>query len=105
MTPDFRLPIRRALSAPCRTDLLGKFTAGAGDKKPTEGASRTLLGRIMRVKANISLGFYPNASDLAADLAVCTKTIYRDVAFLKTEFGVPIQWDAVRNGFCLKEAQ
>ena len=42
---------------------------------------------------------YPNGSTFAAKWKVLTKTIQRDIEFLKDRMGAPIEYDALKRGF------
>lgn len=53
----------------------------------------------MRIHTVLQGGKFPNASRLAADLEVCAKTIHRDIDFMRDRMGLPIEFDAVRNGY------
>jgi len=53
----------------------------------------------MRIHAAIQSGGHPNATKLAAELEVTTKTIQRDLDFMRDRMELPIAWDARRNGY------
>lgn len=53
----------------------------------------------MRIHAALQAGGFPNASRLAADLEVCAKTIHRDLEFMRDRMGLPLEFDAGRNGY------
>lgn len=53
----------------------------------------------MRIHEAIKTGRHPNASALGATLEVCTKTIRRDIEFLRDRMGLPISFDPARNGY------
>lgn len=57
----------------------------------------------MRIHATLRKGGHPNASRLAAELEVSTKTVHRDLEFMRDRLGLPIQFDAVRNGYAYTE--
>ena len=44
-------------------------------------------------------GGYPNATRLAAELEVSTKSIHRDLEFMRDRLDLPIEFDRVRNGY------
>lgn len=72
-------------------------------KRPAAGrdlpAFRPPLERMMRIHAALQAGRHPNASRLAADLEVSSKTIHRDLEFMRDRMGLPLEFDPVRNGY------
>lgn len=54
---------------------------------------------MQRIHQALHAGGCPNANTLAADLEVTTKTIYRDVEFMRDRLGLPIAFDKLRNGY------
>ena len=74
--------------------------------------SKKQLMRLVRLVAQLKENRYPNCESFAAamrqadlaenlNLACSAKTIYRDIQTLKTDFGAPIKFDSVRNGYYL----
>lgn len=61
--------------------------------------SRPPLERMMRIHTAIGSGRHPNASSLARDFEVSTKTIQRDIDFMRDRMGLPIDYDPQRFGF------
>jgi predicted DNA-binding transcriptional regulator YafY len=61
--------------------------------------SRPPLERMMRIHASLQKGGFPNATRLAQDLEVATKTVHRDLEFMRDRMGLPIEFDASRNGY------
>ena len=47
----------------------------------------------------IQSGNYPNATTLALELEVCTKSIHRDVEFMRDRLGLPLEYDGQRYGY------
>lgn len=60
---------------------------------------RPPLDRMLRIHSALQSGRQPNASELAAEIEVSTKTIHRDIAFMRDRMGLPIGFDPVRNGY------
>jgi predicted DNA-binding transcriptional regulator YafY len=54
---------------------------------------------MMRLHARLQEDSYPNCRTMAAELEVSPKTIQRDVDFMRDQMGMPIEYDALRNGF------
>lgn len=54
---------------------------------------------MQRIHQALHAGGCPNANTLAADLEVTTKTIYRDIEFMRDRLGLPIEFDKLRNGY------
>ncbi len=53
----------------------------------------------MRIHQAIQSGHFPNASKLAAEIEVATKTIHRDIEFMRDRLNLPIEYNAGRNGY------
>jgi proteasome accessory factor B len=66
-----------------------------------EGAfkDRPLWRRLQAIHHEIKEGRLPNASSLATSLAVSSKTIQRDLDYLRDELAAPIEFDRQRNGY------
>jgi proteasome accessory factor B len=62
-------------------------------------ATRPPLLRMVRIHDLLSAGRYPNCSHLAREFEVSTKTIQRDVDFMRDQLMLPIDYDRVRHGF------
>lgn len=62
-------------------------------------ASRPPLERMMRIHQAIQSGKKPNAKRLAAELEVSSKSVHRDLEFMRDRMGLPIEYDAVKRGF------
>jgi len=61
--------------------------------------SRLPLRRMMRIHQAIQSGKFPNASDFAKELEVSIKSIHRDLAFMRDDLGLPLDYDKTRFGF------
>ncbi len=53
----------------------------------------------MRIHQALRSGGFPNATTLARELEVCTKSINRDLAFMRDRLKLPIEYDSTRFGF------
>ena len=53
----------------------------------------------MRMHQLIKSGKYPNCSKLAREFEVVTRTIKRDIDFMKDRLELPIEYDSRRYGF------
>ena len=58
---------------------------------------------MLRIHQALSSGKFPNASTLAPEIEVATKTIYRDIEFMRDRLNLPIQFDSGRNGYFYTE--
>jgi predicted DNA-binding transcriptional regulator YafY len=65
-----------------------------------QARSRPPLERMLRIHQAIQSGTYPNATRLAAELEVSTKSIYRDIEFMRDRLDLPVEFEGARNGFC-----
>lgn len=57
----------------------------------------------MRIHQVLLDGKYPNASKLSRQIEVCTKTIHRDLEFMRDRLGLPIEYDPQRFGYFYTE--
>lgn len=53
----------------------------------------------MLIHEQISKGGYPNCSSLAKEIEVCTRTVKRDLDFMKYRLEMPIEYEPQRYGF------
>ena len=53
----------------------------------------------MEIHESVNRGNYPNASTLACKMEVSTKTIHRDIQFMRDRWDLPIEFDPAYNGF------
>lgn len=67
--------------------------------QPATLHSRPPLERMLRIHQAIQSGSLPNASKLAAELEVSTKSIHRDIEFMRDRLDLPIEYDGSRHGF------
>ena len=61
--------------------------------------SRPPLERMLRIHQALQSGGYPNATALALELEVSTKSIYRDLEFMRDRLDLPLEFDTRRNGY------
>ena len=66
---------------------------------PPDRKSRPPLERMLRIHQALQTGDYPNASKLGREFEVSTKSIYRDIDFMRDRLQLPLAYDASRNGF------
>src|SRR4051794_29950597 len=67
------------------------------------GFSRPPLERMMRIHGQLKAGDFPNCRKIADELEVSTKTIQRDIDFMRDRLGLPIEYDPLRFGFYYTE--
>src|SRR5688572_14993729 len=65
--------------------------------------TRPPLERMMRIHQEIAKGTYPNASTLGRQLEVSTKSIQRDLEFMRDRLNLPLEYDRSRFGFYYTE--
>ena len=74
--------------------------------------SKKQLQRLIRLVVQLNENRYPNCSSFAAamrkadleenlNLSCTPKTIFRDIQTLKNDFGAPIRFDSIKNGYYL----
>jgi predicted DNA-binding transcriptional regulator YafY len=61
--------------------------------------SRPPMERMMRMHQLLQTGKFPNASRLAGEFEVSTKSIHRDLEFMRDRLGLPLAFNAERNGY------
>src|SRR5450759_3472088 len=61
--------------------------------------SRPPLERMVRIHQALQSGKFPNASTLARELEVSTKSIHRDLEFMRDRLDLPIEYDSHRVGY------
>jgi proteasome accessory factor B len=61
--------------------------------------SRPPLERMLRIHQALQAGGFPNATKLAREVEVSTKTIHRDIEFMRDRLNLPIEFDKTRNGY------
>jgi predicted DNA-binding transcriptional regulator YafY len=72
----------------------------AGDARPRlDVATRPPLARMLRIHQALQAGSYPNASTLARDLEVSSKSIHRDLEFMRDRLDLPVEFDPARQGY------
>jgi proteasome accessory factor B len=66
-------------------------------------ATRHQLGRLWAIVERIQRGDYPSRNKLAKELEVNTRTIQRDITFMQSCRGLPIEYDPHKYGYYLTE--
>ena len=61
--------------------------------------TRPPLERMMRIHHRLQSGEYPNASTLARELEVSTKSVHRDLEFMRDRLALPLEYDPLRRGY------
>ncbi len=75
-------------------------------KRPTKSAppqSRTPLARMLRIHGRLVEERYPNCSSLAKEIEVSTKTIQRDIDYMRYQLDLPMEYDNARHGYYYTE--
>ncbi len=54
---------------------------------------------MVRIHQALQTGGFPNASTLARDIEVATKTIHRDIEFMRDRLNLPVEFDFAKNGY------
>jgi proteasome accessory factor B len=61
--------------------------------------SRPPLERMVRIHQALQSGGFPNARKLASEIEVATKTIHRDIEFMRDRLNLPIEFNPGKNGY------
>jgi predicted DNA-binding transcriptional regulator YafY len=72
--------------------------------KQTQLLTRPPLDRMQKIFHAIKQGRYPNRIRLAADIEVTTKTIQRDLDFMRDRWSLPIAYNEQRQGYEFTQA-
>src|SRR3984893_2199045 len=67
--------------------------------KPRTLRSRPPLSRFQEIFHAIKTGLFPNRTKLALSIEVTTKTIQRDLDYMRYQLGLPIEFDYARGGY------
>jgi proteasome accessory factor B len=67
------------------------------------GFSRPPLERMMQIHGRLKDRRFPNCRKMAEQLEVSSKTIQRDIEFMRYRLGLPIEYDPLRFGFYYSE--
>jgi predicted DNA-binding transcriptional regulator YafY/REP element-mobilizing transposase RayT len=62
-------------------------------------SSRPPVIRMVRIHELLTSGKYPNCSSLAREFEVSSKTIQRDIDFMRDQLALPIEYDGPRHGY------
>jgi len=54
---------------------------------------------MLRIHQALQSGGFPNANKLAAEIEVATKTIHRDIEFMRDRLNLPIEFNPAKNGY------
>lgn len=65
--------------------------------------ARPPLQRMLHIHQGLQSGKFPNASVLARELEVSTKSVHRDIEFMRDQLKLPIEYNFFRQGFCYTE--
>lgn len=66
---------------------------------PRLPTTRPPLDRMMQIHAVLQEGKFPNCSTLARHLEVSTKTVQRDLEFMRERLNLPLEFDPSHNGY------
>ena len=67
--------------------------------EPRNQMARPPLRRIWAIHALVRKGNYPNCSTLAKELEVTSKTVQRDIVFMREQLSMPLEYDGKRFGY------
>src|SRR6266404_3948113 len=70
---------------------------------PDHAHSRPPLARMLLIHQALQSRKYPTASSLATELQVSSKSIHRDLEFMRDRLELPLQWDGSKFGYSYTE--
>lgn len=71
----------------------------SSEHSPRTPFARPPLERMMKIHQALQSGNYPNASLLARELEVSTKSIQRDLEFMRYRMDLPVEYDGSKRGY------
>ncbi|MEZ6127246.1 MAG: WYL domain-containing transcriptional regulator [Planctomycetaceae bacterium] len=66
-------------------------------------STRPPIRRFIAIERSVRNGDYPNSESLADELEVDSRTVQRDIAFLKNQLGAPLEFCRKHNGYYLTD--
>jgi predicted DNA-binding transcriptional regulator YafY len=79
-------------------------TSRQRNRSTQHGFSRPPLERMLRIHGQLKAGDFPNCRKMAEALEVSSKTIQRDIDFMRDRLALPIEYDPLRFGYYYTEA-
>lgn len=70
-----------------------------GNDSKIHSLKRPAIERMLRIHQELRNGSYPNCSSLAKEMEVSTKTISRDLDFMRDRMLLPLDYDQAKHGF------
>lgn len=64
-----------------------------------ERFTRPPLERMLRIHQLLQAGQFPNASRMAVELEVSSKSVHRDLEFMRDRLELPLEYNAARGGY------
>src|ERR1043166_4637711 len=61
--------------------------------------TRPPVERMLRIHQVLQSGKFPNARILAEEMEVSTKSIHRDIEFMRDRMGLPLEFDPGHQGY------
>ena len=68
-------------------------------KVQTQIYSRAPMERMLRIHQLLQNSEFPNCSQMAGEFELCTRTVKRDLDFMRYRLDLPIEFDALKNGY------
>lgn len=90
------MPVRSSRPRPSKATRPG---TKANLKSPVSPGTRPPLLRMVRMHELIQSGKYPNCGDIAAEFEISTKTAQRDIDFMRDQWQLPLEYNALHRGF------
>jgi predicted DNA-binding transcriptional regulator YafY len=75
----------------------------AGGKRGALPRARPPVERMLRIHQALQSGRYPNAAGLARELEVSSKSIHRDLEFMRDRLELPLEYEPGRRGYYYTE--
>ncbi len=69
------------------------------DESKIHSLKRPAIERMLRIHQELKRGLYPNCSTLARELEVSTKTIARDMDFIRDRMLMPVEYHPSKHGY------
>lgn len=91
--------LRRALHAEYPTAFLAPLLRACPSNTIEHRCARPALDRILKLTSELKAGRALNCSSAAERFGTSTKTIHRDMIFIRRQVGSRLAWNAERNSY------
>jgi predicted DNA-binding transcriptional regulator YafY len=88
-----------AAARPSAVKTSASSSASASAVPLRSGVSRPAIWRVMEIHKIIRTGRHPNCTTLAKEIEVTSKTIQRDISFMRDQLDLPLEYHPIKHGY------